>query len=76
MGKKRFRLSKNDTVKATLSGERGLLAAIYDSEFTTKDAVYNALCRKVPHYAGKVVECHISIPEKEISTTFNKKVNR
>jgi len=76
MSKKRFRLSEKDTVKATIFGERKLLASLYDSGFSNKDAVFHALCRKVPYYAGKMVECHISIPEKEISTTFTKKVNR
>jgi hypothetical protein len=76
MSKKRFRLSENDTVKATISGNGKLLASLYDSGFSTKDAVFHALCRKVPYYAGKAVECHISVPEKEISTYFTKKVNR
>jgi hypothetical protein len=73
---KRFRLSKNDTVRATLTGDRKLIASLYDSGFNTKDAIFHALCQKVPYYARKSVECHISIPEKEISTTFTRKVNQ
>jgi hypothetical protein len=76
MKDRRFRLSRNDTVKATISADRKLLASLYDSGFNTKDAIFNALCRKIPYYTGKIVECHISIPDKEISTTFLKRVNK
>ena len=74
--KQRFRLSKNDTVKGTLVGWDGkLLASVYDSGFTTKESVYNALCRKVPHYGGHIVQCTISTEDGKY-TRFTKKVNR
>ena len=76
MSKKRFRLSEKDTVKATISGERKLLASLYDSGFHSINQVFRALCQKVPHYAGKVVECHISANNGEKWTSFNRKVNR
>jgi hypothetical protein len=73
--KTRFRISKNDTVKATLSGNGKLIATLYDSNFTTISEVYGTLCRKVPYFSGQKVECHITIPEKEKSIYFTKKVN-
>jgi hypothetical protein len=76
MSKKRFRLSEKDTVNATLSGERKLLASLYDSGFHSIDQVFRALCQKVPYYAGKVVEVNISANDGEKWTSFTRKVNK
>ena len=35
MKAKRFRISRNDEIKATASGSAGLLSSVYDSQFTT-----------------------------------------
>ena len=67
--KKRFRISANDTIKATLTINRQLVSSLYDSGFTTKNEVFNILCSKV-HYKGLKGECNISIPEKMKSISF------
>ena len=73
---RRFRLSKNETIKANLMSENGkLLASIYDSGFTTKDGVFTALCRKTPFYGGNTVDVTISTEDGKY-IRFTKKVNQ
>ena len=60
MKKQRFRISKNDEIKATactING--GLLASLYDSQFTTIGEVLGVLIRKIPYYSGKKIEVKI-----------------
>ncbi len=65
---KRFRLSESDTINAYLSAEGvGIIAQIYDSGYASQEAVFNALVRKVPRYAGYRVTLHISNGEKCVS---------
>ena len=59
MKKQRFRISKNDEIKATASGSSGLLSSVYDSQFTTIGEVIGALLRKIPYYSGKKIEVKI-----------------
>lgn len=55
-----MKLSVNDTVKAYLTtGSKGLICTLYDSGFSSLDAVFSALCRKVPQYTGFRVWFHV-----------------
>ena len=76
---KRFRISKNDTVKATASSTGTvndcLLSTIYDSQFTRISQVVNELNRKIPHFSGKKIRYYITLPEKEMAISFVKNVN-
>jgi hypothetical protein len=53
------KLSVNDTVKAYLTTGKGVICSLYDSGFSSLDAVFSALCRKVPQYAGIRVWFHV-----------------
>ena len=68
MKTQRFRISKNDEIKATACGVSGdLLSSVYDSQFTTIGEVIGVLMRKIPYYSGKKIEVKIwSITEDEI----------
>ena len=67
MKKQRFRISKNDEIKATASGSDGLLSSLYDSQFTTIGEVVGVLMRKIPYYSGKKIEVKIwNITKDEI----------
>ena len=59
MRKQRFRISKNDEIKATASGSAGLLSSLYDSQFTTIGEVIGVLLRKIPYYSGGKIEVKI-----------------
>ena len=59
MKKQRFRISKNDEIKATASVSTGLLSSVYDSQFTTIGEVVGALMRKIPYYSGKKIDVQI-----------------
>ena len=60
MKKQRFRISKNDEIKATACTIEGdLLSSVYDSQFTTIGEVVGVLLRKIPHYSGKKIEVKI-----------------
>ena len=67
MKTQRFRISKNDEIKATASGSDGLLSSLYDSQFTTIGEVVGVLMRKIPYYSGKKIEVKIwNITKDEI----------
>lgn len=74
--KKRFRVSKNDTIKATASGQNGLLSSVYDSEFTTTDQIVSRLISKIPYYSGKSIEISIYNIDKQTVKYITKKVNK
>ena len=60
MKNQRFRISKNDEIKATACAvDGGLLSSVYDSQFTTIGEVIGVLMRKIPHYGGKKIEVKI-----------------
>ena len=60
MKNQRFRISKNDEIKATASAvSGGLLSSVYDSQFTTIGEVIGVLLRKIPYYSGKKIEVKI-----------------
>ena len=60
MKKQRFRISKNDEIKATACAiNGGLLSSVYDSQFTTIGNVVGVLMRKIPYYSGKKIEVKI-----------------
>ena len=60
MKNQRFRISKDNEIKATASAIDGvLLASLYDSQFTTIGEVIGVLMRKIPHYSGKKIEVKI-----------------
>ena len=74
--KKRFRVSKNDTIKAIASGKNGLLSTVYDSEFTSINQVINRLISKIPYYSGKTIEISIYNIDKQTVKYITKKVNK
>ena len=60
MKNQRFRISKNDEIKATANSvSGGLLSSVYDSQFTTIGEVLGVLIRKIPYYSGKKIEVKI-----------------
>ena len=60
MKTQRFRISKNDEIKATAQGvSGGLLSSVYDSQFSTIGEVVGVLMRKIPYYSGKKIEVKI-----------------
>ena len=60
MNTQRFRIAKNDEIKATASAvSGGLLSSLYDSQFTTIGEVIGVLMRKIPYYSGKKIEVKI-----------------
>ena len=60
MKNQRFRISKNDEIKATACTIEGvLLSSLYDSQFTTIREVVGVLIRKIPYYSGKKIEVKI-----------------
>ena len=60
MKTQRFRISKNDEIKATANSvSGGLLSSVYDSQFTTIGEVIGVLMRKIPYYSGKKIEVKI-----------------
>ena len=60
MKTQRFRISKNDEIKATACAVGGdLLSSVYDSQFTTIGEVVGVLMRKIPHYSGKKIDVKI-----------------
>jgi hypothetical protein len=71
----RFRIAESDIVKATASGNRRLIASLYDSGFTTIQGVISSLNRKIPYYGGNRIEYNITIPEKMKSIYVTRKVN-
>ena len=59
MKTKRFRISKNDEIKATATSSAGLLSSLYDSQFTTIGEVVGVLMQKIPYYSGKKIDVKI-----------------
>ena len=59
MKNQRFRISKNDTIKATAFTGGKLLASLYDSQFTTIDQITSTLIGKIPYFSGKSIEISI-----------------
>ena len=60
MKKQRFRISKNDEIKASACSIGGdLLSSLYDSQFTTIGEVVSVLLRKIPYYSGKKIDVKI-----------------
>ena len=60
MKNQRFRISKNDEIKATACTADGvLLSSLCDSQFTTISEVIGVLMRKIPYYSGKKIEVKI-----------------
>ena len=76
MKAKRFRISKNDEIKATVSGSDGLLSSLYDSQFTTIGDVVGVLIRKIPYYSGKKIDVKIWNITKDEVKNFSINVNK
>ena len=77
MKKTRFRISKNDTVKAFMSDSNGkLLSSLYDSQFTTISEVVSVLMGKVAHIPTKRVNITIYNEDKDNVKHLTKLVNR
>lgn len=74
--KTKFRVSKNDTIKAIARGQNGLLSTVYDSEFSTIDQVVSRLLSKIPYYSGKIIEISIYNIDKQTVKYITKKVNK
>ena len=73
--KTKFRISKDDTIKAAIRGNGRLLAIVYDSQFTTIDEVVGRLISKVPYFSGSKVEISIRNETKGKSKYITKSVN-
>ena len=76
MKTKRFRISKNDEIKATATGSAGLLSSLYDSQFTTIGDVVGVLIRKIPYYSGKKIDVKIWNITKDEVKNFSINVNK
>ena len=76
MKTKRFRISKNDEIKATASGSDGLLSSVYDSQFTTIGEVVGVLIQKIPYYSGKKIEVKIWNVTKDEVKNLSINVNK
>ena len=77
MKQTRFRISKNDTIKATISDSNGkLLSSLYDSQFTTISEVVSALIGKVAHTSTKMVNITIFNEDKDTVKHLTKLVNK
>ena len=76
MKAKRFRISRNDEIKATASGSAGFLSSVYDSQFTTIGEVIGVLIRKIPYYSGKKIEVEIWNITKEEVKNLSVNVNK
>lgn len=74
--KTRFRISKDDTIKATISCNYVLLNSIYDSQFTTIGEVISRLISKVPYFQSKYVEINIYNETKGQSKYITKIINK
>ena len=72
----KFRISKNDEIKATASGSAGLLSSVYDSQFTTIGEVIGVLLRKIPYYSGKKIDIEIWNITKDKVKYFSINVNK
>ena len=72
----KFRISKNDEIKATASGSHGLLSSVYDSQFTTIGEVIGVLKRKIPYYSGKKIDIEIWNTTKDKVKYLSINVNR
>lgn len=72
----KFRISKNDEIKATASGSAGLLSSVYDSQFTTISEVIGVLLRKIPYYSGKKIDVEIFNMTKDKVKYLSINVNR
>ena len=60
MKTQRFRISKNDEIKAIACAVGGgLLYNVYDSQFTTIGEVIGEQKKKIPYYSGKKIEVKI-----------------
>ena len=76
MKKQRFRISKNDEIKATAIGSSGLLSSVYDSQFTTIGEVIGVLLRKIPYYSGGKIDVKIWNITKDEVKNFSINVNK
>lgn len=77
MKKQRFRISENDTIKATLtSKDRNVFALVYDSGFTSIGQVISVLVSRVPYTPAKAVDIIIYNQDKQTSKYITKKVNK
>ena len=72
----KFRISKNDEIKATASGSGCLLSSVYDSQFTTIGEVIGVLMRKIPYYSGKKIDVEIYNTTKEAVKYLSINVNK
>ena len=60
MKNQRFRISKDNEIKATACTIEGvLLASLYDSQFTTIGEVIGVLIRKIPYCTSKKIDVKI-----------------
>lgn len=60
MKNQRFRISKNDEIKASACSINGdLLSSVYDSQFTTIGEVVGVLMRKIPYHSVKKIDVKI-----------------
>jgi len=74
--KKRFRISKNDTIKATLCENGRLLCSLYDSNYTNIDSVVKSLICKVPYTNAKKLDICITNETKQTYKTLSVAANR
>ncbi len=74
--KTRFRIAKNDTIKATAIGNGKLLSSVYDSQFTTISEVTGLLISRVGFFSGKKIEISIYNQDKQTSKYLTVCVNK
>ena len=74
--KTRFRIAKNDTIKATAIGNGKLLSSVYDSQFTTISEVVGLLIGRIGFFSGKKVDICIYNQDKEKSKYLTVCVNK
>ena len=72
---KRYRLRKNDLVKAHLVSTSGrLLSSVYDSGFSSKEQVFDRLCRMAHIWRGHM--CTFTLSANGGEKTFRSEWRR
>jgi len=70
---KRFRVYKNDTIKATLCTNGKLVSSLYDGGFSTIKEIENVLLRRGNYYGViKTLDFSITNLDKETCKVYSK----
>jgi len=72
---KRYRLTKDDTVYASLVSDSGrLLSCVYDSGFSSREQVFDRLCRMAHIWRGHM--CRFSMHTNDGDKVFRSERRR